>query len=72
MEYPKVQHRPAEIHLAKIGKLDRGEQLLDELPAVQTDDQASQNTSPPVPEVQDTLPSIKAECAFQNSTPSVR
>jgi len=29
------------IHLAKIGKLDRGEQLPDELPAVQTDDQAA-------------------------------
>ena len=40
-EHPKVQHRLAEIHLAKIGKLDRGEQLVDELPAVQTDDQAA-------------------------------
>jgi single-strand DNA-binding protein len=40
-EHPKVPHRLAEIHLAKIGKLDRGEQLLDELPAVQTDDQAA-------------------------------
>lgn len=40
-EDPKVQHRLAEIHLAKIGKLDRGEQLSDELPAVQTDDQAA-------------------------------
>jgi len=40
-EDPKVQHRLAEIHLAKIGKLDRGEQLIDELPAVQTDDQAA-------------------------------
>ncbi|HJX82806.1 MAG TPA: single-stranded DNA-binding protein [Candidatus Angelobacter sp.] len=37
----EVQHRLAEIHLAKIGKLDRGEQLIDELPAVQTDDQAA-------------------------------
>ena len=36
-----VQHRLAEIHLAKIGNLDRGEQLVDELPAVQTDDQAA-------------------------------
>jgi hypothetical protein len=40
-EYPKVEHRLAEIHLAKIGKLDRGEQLADELPAIQTDDQAA-------------------------------
>ena len=40
-EHPKVEHRLAEIHLAKIGKLDRGEQLTDELPAVQTDDQAA-------------------------------
>jgi single-strand DNA-binding protein len=38
---PKVERRLAEIHLAKIGKLDRGEQLVDELPAVQTDDQAT-------------------------------
>ena len=38
---PKVERRLAEIHLAKIGKLDRGEQLVDELPAVQTDDQAA-------------------------------
>ncbi len=37
----KVERRLAEIHLAKIGKLDRGEQLIDELPAVQTDDQAT-------------------------------
>ena len=40
-EHPKVRHRLAEIHLAKIGKLERGEQLVDELPAVQTDDQAA-------------------------------
>jgi single-stranded DNA-binding protein len=40
-EHPKVQHRLAEVHLAKIGKLDHGEQLTDELPAVQTDDQAA-------------------------------
>jgi hypothetical protein len=40
-EHPTVQHMLAEIHLAKIGKLDRGEQLVDELPAVQTDDQAA-------------------------------
>jgi len=40
-EHPKVQHRLAEIHLAKIGKLDRGEQLTNELPAIQTDDQAA-------------------------------
>ena len=38
---PGVQQRLAEIHLAKIGKLDRSEQLIDELPAVQTDDQAA-------------------------------
>ena len=38
---PKVERRLAKIHLAKIGKLDRGEQLVDELPAVQTDDQAT-------------------------------
>jgi single-strand DNA-binding protein len=37
----EVDHRLAEIHLAKIGKLDRSEQLTDELPAVQTDDQAA-------------------------------
>jgi len=37
----EVQHRLAEIHLAKIGKLDRSEQLTDELPVVQTDDQAA-------------------------------
>jgi len=37
----EVEHRLAEIHLAKIGKLDRSEQLIDELPAVQTDDQAA-------------------------------
>ncbi len=37
----EVEHRLAEIHLAKIGKLDRGEQLTDELPAVQTDDQVA-------------------------------
>ena len=37
----EVEHRLAEIHLAKIGKLDRGEQLTDELAAVQTDDQAA-------------------------------
>jgi hypothetical protein len=40
-EHPKVQRRLAEIRLAKISKLDRGEQLTDELPAVQTDDQAA-------------------------------
>lgn len=40
-KHPDVEHRLAEIHLAKIGKLDRGEQLSDELPAVQTDDQAA-------------------------------
>jgi single-strand DNA-binding protein len=38
---PKVERRLAEIHLAKIGKLDRGEQLVDEFPSVQTDDQAT-------------------------------
>lgn len=37
----EVEHRLAEIHLAKIGKLDRGEQLTGELTAVQTDDQAA-------------------------------
>jgi len=37
----EVEHRLAEIHLANIGKLVRGEQLTDELPAVQTDDQAA-------------------------------
>ena len=37
----EVEHRLAEIHLAKIGKLDRGEQLTDELPVVQTDDQVA-------------------------------
>jgi len=37
----EVGHRLAEIHLAKIGKLDRGEQLIDQLPAAQTDDQAA-------------------------------
>jgi single-strand DNA-binding protein len=37
----EVEHRLAEIHLAKIGKLDRSEQLSDESPAVQTDDQAA-------------------------------
>ena len=40
-EHSEVEHRLAEIHLAKIAKLDRGEQLTDELPAVQTDDQAA-------------------------------
>ncbi len=40
-EHPEVQHGLAEIHLAKIGKLDRGEQRTDELPAVQTDDRAA-------------------------------
>jgi single-strand DNA-binding protein len=40
-EHPEVEHKLAEIHLAKIGKLDRGEQLTDELPAAQTDDQAA-------------------------------
>jgi single-strand DNA-binding protein len=40
-ENPKVQQRLAEIHLAKIGKLDRGEQLTEELSTVQTDDQAA-------------------------------
>jgi single-strand DNA-binding protein len=39
-EHPEVERRLAEIHLAKIGKLDRGEQLTDQLPAAQTDDQA--------------------------------
>ena len=39
--HSEVDHRLAEIHLAKIGKLDRGEQLIDELPAAQTDDQAA-------------------------------
>jgi len=29
---PEVDHRLAEIHLAKIGKLDRGEQLIDDCP----------------------------------------
>jgi hypothetical protein len=38
---PKVQQRLAEIHLAKIGKLDRGEQLTEELSTVETDDQAA-------------------------------
>ena len=40
-EHPQVRRKVAEIHLAKIGKLDRGEQLMEELPAVQTDDQAA-------------------------------
>ena len=40
-KHSEVDHRLAEIHLAKIGKLDRGEQLIDELPANQTDDQAA-------------------------------
>ena len=40
-KHSEVDHRLAEIHLAKIGKLDRGEQLIDELPTVQTDDQAA-------------------------------
>jgi len=40
-KHSEVDHRLAEIHLATIGKLDRGEQLIDELPAVQTDDQAA-------------------------------
>ena len=40
-EHPQVRRKLAEIHLAKIGKLDRGEQLMEELPAVQTDDQAA-------------------------------
>jgi len=40
-KHSEVDHRLAEIHLAKIGKLDRGEQLIDELPAAQTDDQAA-------------------------------
>ena len=40
-KHSEVDRRLAEIHLAKIGKLDRGEQLIDELPAVQTDDQAA-------------------------------
>src|SRR6266849_9484595 len=40
-EHPEVERRLAEIHLAKIGKLDRGEQLTDELPATQTDDQVA-------------------------------
>jgi single-strand DNA-binding protein len=40
-EHPQVRRKLAEIHLAKIGKLDRGEQLTEELPAMQTDDQAA-------------------------------
>jgi len=40
-EHPEVQHRLAEIHLAEIGNLDRCEQPTDELPTVQTDDQAA-------------------------------
>ena len=40
-KHSEVDHRLAEIHLANIGKLDRGEQLIDELPAAQTDDQAA-------------------------------
>ena len=40
-EHSEVEHRLAEIHLAKIGKLDRSEQLTDELPVAQTDDQAA-------------------------------
>ena len=40
-KHSEVDHRLAEIHLAKIGKLDRGEQLIDELPATQTDDQVA-------------------------------
>ena len=40
-EHPHVRRKLAEIHLAKIGKLDRGEQLTEELPAVQTEDQAA-------------------------------
>jgi len=40
-KHSEVDHRLAEIHLAKIGKLDRGEQLIDESPAAQTDDQAA-------------------------------
>jgi len=40
-KHSEVEHRLAEIHLAKIGKLDRSEQLTDELPAVQTDDQVA-------------------------------
>jgi single-strand DNA-binding protein len=40
-KHSEVDHRLAEIHLAKIGRLDRGEQLIDELPTVQTDDQAA-------------------------------
>jgi len=40
-EHPELEHRLAEIHLAKIGKLDRSEQLTDELPVVQTEDQAA-------------------------------
>jgi single-strand DNA-binding protein len=40
-KHSEVDHRLAEIHLAKIGKLDRGEQLIDELPAAQTDDQTA-------------------------------
>ena len=40
-EHPQARHKLAEIHLAKISKLDRGEQLTDELPALQTDDQAA-------------------------------
>jgi single-strand DNA-binding protein len=39
--HSEVDRRLAEIHLAQIGKLDRGEQMIDELPAVQTDDQAA-------------------------------
>ena len=40
-EHSEVEQRLAEIHLAKIGKLDRSEQLTDELPATQTDDQVA-------------------------------
>jgi single-strand DNA-binding protein len=40
-EHPQMRRKLAEIHLAKIGKLDRGEQLTEELSAVQTDDQAA-------------------------------
>jgi hypothetical protein len=39
-KHPEVEHRLAEIHLQN-RKLDRGEQLTDELAAVQTDDQAA-------------------------------
>jgi hypothetical protein len=36
-----VRHKLAEIHLAKISKLDRGERLTEELPVLHTDDQTA-------------------------------